>query len=152
MSDYKAGDPTPVIVRAITVTDGTGTFVSEKVVRVPIAVSTLTAATNWVNPETGTIMANVSVVLTAAGGSGTFDVGTSTDGTGANAAIIDGGVITVTKVITAGTVASTATIGNPSDWFMVAGSGTAGDSVVMIHSDATGTFSGFLVIRYVPLT
>lgn len=110
--------------------------------------STAAAATNWRNPHANGIAAKATVFFDV-GGTGTFDVGTSSDGTGANAAFIDGGTMVAGWVgrYTTGTDGA-GTVGESGGWLRVAGSGSSGDSVVLTHNDTpTSTAVAYLIIE-----
>lgn len=125
-----------------------------KVQRIPLALtSTANAAQTWINPEPGTVMAQALVVLTTAG-TGTFDLGRGSDGTGNANDIIDGGTLTVGVHYygtVLGTVAASATIGGVNGVWLLYGPGGSGtnNSVNMTHSDTiTSTMAGYLVVSY----
>ena len=122
--------------------------------RIPYAAtSTANAAANWINPENGTVMGKVSVVFTTAG-TGTFDVGRGSDGTGNADGFIDGGTMTVGVHVygtVLGTAAASATVGgNNGEWLLFGPGGTGtNNSVNMTHSDTiTSTAAGFMVVTY----
>ena len=154
------GMPTVEIVgRSMAGSGATGTLLGGPIlVRVPLAVtSTADAATNWVNPEVGTVLAKSWLCITVAG-TGTFDMGRGSDGTGNANGLIDGGTLTV-GVHFAGTVlgtaAASATLGNVNtDYFLVGPGGTGtNNSINVTHSDTpTSTAAGFLLIEYRPLS
>ena len=97
----------------------------------------------------------MSYIVSVTAGTGTIDIGTGSDGTGANAAFIDGGTLTVgahTRYTDHGTVAASATKGVLDLGFLsIAGNGTSGDSVIMQSIDTpTSTMGGLnLVVEYI---
>lgn len=133
----------------------TGTLMAGlKVTRIPLALtSTANAATNFVNPETGTIMASAFLVITTAG-TGTFDMGRGSDGTGNANGLVDGGTLTVGVHhygTVLGTVAASATIGEVDGMWLLLGPGGSGtnNSINVTHSDTiTSTMAGYLCVCY----
>ena len=132
----------------------TGTlFAGLVTVRIPWSTSTLDAAgASWINPENGTVMGKASLVFTTAG-TGTFDMGRSSDGTGAAAGIIDGGTLTLGVHVygtVLGTVAASATVGGVDGEWLLYGPGGTGtnNSITVTHSNASGASAGFLVVQY----
>ena len=117
--------------------------------------STGTGNPAFINPESGPVWAKVSYIVSVTAGTGTIDIGTGSDGTGANAAFIDGGTLTVgahTRYTDHGTVAASATKGVLDLGFLsIAGNGTSGDSVIMQSIDTpTSTMGGLnLVVEYI---
>ena len=155
--------PTPEIVRAMMVNPGTGfgtvtatgtSMAGLKVQRIPVVLtSTANGTTNWLNPSTGTVMAMPLFVITTAG-TGTFDMGRGTDGTGNANGIIDGGTLTVavhSEGTVLGTAAASATVGAENRiWWLVGPGGTGtNNSINVTHSDTpTSTMAGYLVVCY----
>lgn len=98
-------------------------------------------------------MGKAYVVFTTAG-TGTFDLGRGTDGTGLGSGWIDGGTLTVgvhSYGTVLGTAAASATIGGvDGEWLLIGPGGTGtNNSVVMLHSDTiTSTAAGFMVVTY----
>ena len=133
---------------------GTGTYSHILTVRVPfVLTSTANGTTNWINPENGTVIANAFVAITTAG-TGTFDLGRGSDGTGNATDLIDGGTLTV-GVHWPGTVLGTAdassTIGGVNRlWFLVGPGGTGtNNSINMTHNDTTtSTMAGAMIVQY----
>lgn len=133
----------------------TGTLLMHFIsIRVPYnATSTANAATNWVNPEAGTVLAKAFVCFTVAG-TGTFDLGRGDDGTGLGSGMIDGGTLTVgahEMGTVLGTAAASATLGQVNSQYFLVGPGGSGtnNSIVMLHSDTpTSTAAGFLMVTY----
>ena len=125
----------------------TGTYANLIRVNIPLATtSTSNAATNWINPETGTVMAKAFVVITVAG-TGTFDVGRSSDGTGSSNGMIDGGTLALGVQERSGTAG---TAGDSTEWLCFGPGGTGtNNSIVMVHSDGiVSTAAGKLVVFY----
>ena len=155
METYNRADPTPVIVRKMSYgSGGTGTYRTMQVVRVPIVLtSTANGTTNWVNPEAGTVVARAYVVITTAG-TGTFDMGRGSDGTGNSADMIDGGTLTVGAHYPGtvlGTADASSTIGGVNRIMFLVGPGGTGtnNSVNLTHSDTpTSTMVGALIVEY----
>ena len=159
---WNRGDPTGLAVKKMgplgsgfgTIT-ATGTLFADFIhVRIPLAVtSTANAATNWINPEDGTVLAKAMLILTVAG-TGTFDMGRGTDGTGLGSGFIDGGTLTVgvhAYGTVLGTAAASATIGGVDGEYQLVGPGGTGtnNSIVLLHSDTiTSTAAGFMVVTY----
>ena len=133
----------------------TGTLLPAVIgVRIPLnTTSTSNAATNWINPENGTVIAQAFLVFTTAG-TGTFDLGRGSDGTGNANGIIDGGTMTVgvhSYGTVYGTVAASATIGGVNDAWLLYGPGGTGtnNSVNLTHNDTvTSTAAGYIVVQY----
>jgi len=119
--------------------------------------STGTGNPAFINPEPGTIWAKVSYIVSDTAGTGTIDIGTGSDGTGANNAFMDGGTLTVgyhSRFSDHGTVAASAVKGNLDLGILtVAGNGTSGDSVIMQAIDTpTSTMGGLnLVVEYIDI-
>jgi len=153
MKTYTLADPTPELVKAMAAASGTASYRGVAVARIPFNTATSNAAINWINPETGTVLARAYVVFTT-GGTGTFDLGVSDDGTGTNAGIIDGGTMTVgahypQEVV--GTVAASATAGGEDLASTLIGPGGTGtnNSIIMVHTDTTtGSAAGALLVEY----
>ena len=154
--------PSGELVKALTfagtgigTTRPTGTLMAGlKVQRIPLALtSTANGTTNWLNPEIGTVAAQVLLVITTAG-TGTFDLGRGSDGTGNADGIIDGGTLTVgvhSYGTVLGTVAASATVGGVNGVWLLYGPGGTGtnNSVNLTHSDTiTSTMAGYLVVSY----
>ena len=152
--NYDPADPIGEVVLALGVPkSGTGTKFGVKSVRIPLGTGNSDASANWRNPEGGTCLAKVMVVIRTVGSGGTFDVGVSTAGTGSNDNMINGGTVDAVNAIASGAVTGTAVTGNPSEWYIIQPNGKGGDSIVMKHNDAagTGTLAGDLVVMYVPI-
>ncbi len=141
-------DPTPeTVLNLLPGSGGTGTYRGILAVRVAFnATSTSNAATNWINPETGTVVARAFLCLTTAG-SGTFDMGVSSNGTGSANTYIDGGTLAVGVQVLWGTAG---TVGESKGYVLVGPGGTGtNNSIVMVHSDTvTSTCVGHMVVEY----
>ncbi len=149
MPDFQRTDRTAFIARNLAPLPGTytqaGTFVANAVspqhyaVRVPMPASS--TLVGWKNPHSGPVIVSNVLVYFSTAGTGTIDVGTGTAGTAANNAIIDGG--TMAAIAYSGGFG--ATLGDLRNAVLLAGNGTAGDSVGVQHNEAaTGTFVGTL--------
>lgn len=163
MPTITRGMPVQEVVRNMMPNPGTGfgtitatgtLFAGLKVQRIPLNLtSTANGTTNWINPEIGTVMGAAFLVITTAG-TGTFDMGRGSDGTGNANGIIDGGTLTVGVHgygTVLGTVAASATIGGVNDQWILYGPGGTGtnNSVNVTHSDTpTSTMAGYLVVCY----
>lgn len=159
---FNRGDPTGLAVKKMgplgtgfgTIT-ATGTLFAGFIsVRIPLALtSTANGATNWINPEDGTVLAKAVLVITTAG-TGTFDMGRSSDGTGNATTWIDGGTLTVgvhSYGTVLGTVAASATLGAVDAEYLLFGPGGTGtnNSINITHNDTiTSTAAGFMVVNY----
>lgn len=159
---FNRGDPTGLAVKKMgpmgtgfgTIT-ATGTLFAGFVhVRIPLAVtSTANAATNWINPEDGTVMAKAHLVITTAG-TGTFTLGRGSDGTGNATTWISVGTLTVgvhSYGTVLGTVAGSATAGAVDAEYLLFGPGGTGtnNSINLTHSDTpTSTAAGFMYVTY----
>lgn len=150
MARFKRTDKTAYIARQQA---DAGTQASPESYRVVVtinATSTATGATNWVNPHPNAVAVKASVFFTTAG-TGTFDLGTGTSGTGANAAVIDGGTMAVgwLERSLVGTDGA-GTVGEALGWVSVAANGNGGDSVVLQHSDTpTSTAVGYMILQVI---
>ena len=163
---YDRRDPVTEIVQAMAYGSGgasgtfvaTGSYMTPRWVRIPLVLtSTANGTTNFVNPEPGTVMAAAFLIITVAG-TGTFDMGRSSDGTGNSADLIDGGTLTV-GVHYPGTVLGTAdassTVGGLNRPYFLLGGGGSGtnNSINVTHSDTTtSTMAGALVVEFYPIT
>ena len=147
MTRFNQADKTGYIARQSAATPAYNSPQKYTVVVTINATSTAAAATNWVNPHPNAVVVKPSVFFDI-GGTGTIDLGTSSDGTGANAAVIDGGTM-VAGFLTKHTTGTdgVGTIGETAGWYRIAGNGTSGDSVVLSHTDTpTSTAVGYLLI------
>jgi len=149
--------PTPEAVRNMLPGSGyTGTaFGGWTHIRIGLNLtSTANAATNWINPEAGTVIANAFVCFTVAG-TGTFDLGRGSDGTGAGSGMIDGGSMNV-GVHYPGTMLgspnTSATIGAVDNVYWLIGPGGTGtnNSINLVHNEIASTAVGFIVVSYMP--
>jgi len=159
---FNRGDPTGLAVKKMgpmgtgfgTIT-ATGTLFAGMIhVRIPLVLtSTANGTTNWVNPEDGTVMAKGCLIITTAG-TGTFDLGRGSDGTGNATTWIDGGTLTVgvhSYGTVLGTVAASATLGAVDGEWLLFGPGGTGtnNSINLTHNDTTtSTAAGFLYVTY----
>ncbi len=149
MEIVKRTDPQGVTVFGLMPGSGaTGTYFGQLSVHVPMnATSTANGATNWINPEDGTVAVRVQAYFTTAG-TGTYDIGVSSDGTGAANGVFDGGTMSVGIHTRVGT---NATAGVADEAYVLVGPGGTGtnNSIVMSHTDTpTSTAVGGLVIVY----
>ena len=155
---WNRGDNTGLAVRKMGPNPGTGFGTSTATatgtiiagfitVRVPVAAST--TGNYWSNPELGTVLAQSHMVWVTAG-TGTFDMGVSSDGTSGTDDIINGGTM-LAGVYSNGTVSATSVLGQINNaWQLVgpAGSGTR-NSVTVIHNETvTSTAAGFIIVQY----
>ena len=151
-------DPTPVLVRAIVHgTGATGTLLPPVIgVRIAFnATSTATANMAWINPENGTVLAKAYWCWTTAG-TGTFDAGRKTDGTGSASDMIIGGTLALGVVhqVTSGS-ALTGTVGEINKgWWLLGpgGTGTNNSIVTQVTDTITSTAIGFMVVQYQRIT
>ena len=122
-------------------------------VRVPLGTAGGTGdagLVSWVNPESGTIWADVVGVHWSATGTGTIDVGVSSDGTGSGDGIINGGTMNnvgglTVKVNTAGTAG---TVGVAQGWLLGPGGTGTNNSIVGKTAETASTARGFAIVRY----
>lgn len=155
-------DPTgEAVLKLLQGSGGTGSYNVLHSVRIPLALtSTANAAANFINPEAGTVAARAYWVFITAG-TGTFDAGRSSDGTGSSSDMILAGTLAVGIVsrpgdlgTAAGTTGSAGTVGTRTEWWLLGpgGSGT-NNSIVMKHSDTpTSTMAGAMVVEYFLVT
>ena len=102
--------------------------------------STATAVISWINPESDTILAQFAYRVRTAG-TGTVNVGVSSDGTGSANGMIAGGTLTAGYHIgTAGT--GTVTIW-PARLLGPGGTGTNNSIVGLLDDTPTSTMAGF---------
>ena len=156
-TSYTMDDPTGEIVQALAYgSGGTGSYRGIVMARIALATtSTANAATNWINPESGTVAARAFVVFTTAG-TGTIEVGRGSDGTGSASDIILAGTMTTglasrgADLGVVGTTGSGATAATRTEWLLFGPGGTGtNNSVVMKHSDTiTSTAVGALIVQY----
>ena len=107
--------------------------------------STATANLRWVNPEAGTVMANVMYHVTGPAGTGTIDIGRSSNGTGS-----------ASNWVTTATLGTGAHDDEPlggivSQWLALGpgGTGTNNSIVGQISDGVVSTMGGcFAIIRY----
>lgn len=150
MSRFNQADKTGYIARQSAATPSYNSPQKYDVVVTINATSTATGATNWVNPHPNAVAVKASVFFGVAG-TGTFDLGTGTSGTGANAAVIDGGTMAVGYLTRNSTgTDGLGTIGESAGWVSVAANGAGGDSVVLQHSDTpTSTAVGYMLLTVI---
>ena len=139
--------PTGEIVRQSLTQAGTGGTASVTRHGPPITVSwsvsltsTATAIISWVNPENSTVLAQFGYRVRTAG-TGTVNVGISSDGTGSGNGLIAGGTLTAGYHIgTAGTGSVTIW-----PWKLVGpgGTGTNNSIVGLLDDTPTSTMAGF---------
>lgn len=158
------GNPTPENVARI-VTAGTGgatnaVQVPVVTIRVPIPQTTVTSDgtgnggfLSWINPEVGTILVTDVVVYWSTTGTGTYDLGLSSDGTGTAADIVDGGTMSGLNFAVRAYRDRTGTQGagtlGMADIFRLGpgGSGT-NNSIVGRTTEVTSTAKGHAFITY----
>ena len=158
---WNQGNPTGLAVKNMgpmgsgmgTIT-ATGTLFSGKVTqRIPWSTSTVDAGgAAWINPENGTVLARAVLVFTTAG-TGTFDMGRTSDGTASVNNLIDGGTLTLGVHYygtVLGTAAASATVGGVDGEWLLYGPGGSGtnNSITVTHSNASGASVGFLIVEY----
>ena len=151
MRELVKGSPAEEIIThmlpAGTSGNATGTVAGVVVaVRVSFSLtSTATANLKWVNPENGTVMACVSYVVVGSAGTGTIDIGRSTNGTGSASNWV------TTATLGAGVHDDEPMGGVVTQWLAL-GPGATGtnNSIVGQISDGTvSTMNGcFAMIRY----
>ena len=155
--------PTPEIVRYLLPgyqgrVDATGTLLGAAyTVRVPWnATNTNTANPNWINPESGTVLAKAYLCILGSAGTGTWDMGRGSDGTGTSAVMVSVGTLTagVWQQVTTGSAAATSgTAGVVNQgWWAVGpgGTGTNNSIIARVVDTITSTMDNtFLVINYI---
>lgn len=159
-------DPTPVVVHQ-TVGAGTLGTASAKQhgqVTVSMTIPAVTAGTastadvgfvKWVNPEAGTILVTDVIVYFSTTGTGTYDIGISSDGTGSNNNVIDGGTMSALNFAVRAYRGRTGTEGagtlGMQDVLRLGpgGSGT-NNSIVGKTAELTSTAKGMVFITYIP--
>jgi hypothetical protein len=100
------------------------------------------AVTAWRNPLQEPVIADVTVVVTSAG-TGTIDIGVSSDATGSANDILEGGTLAVGAYWAIDLVA----VSNLGGQYLIQGRGTAGDSIVAKTDEVTAV-TGKVIIRY----
>lgn len=140
---------TAELVKDLLGASGTANYRGIMVARIPFnATSTANAATNWINPETGTVAARVYVVFTTAG-TGTLEVGRSSDGTGSAVTMWSTGTMTVGVHQREPTASGTAGALDPRFTLLGPGGTGTNNSIVMKHSDTTAsTAVGAMCVEY----
>ena len=115
-------------------------------VRVTLSLtSTATANLRWVNPEAGTVLANVMYHVSGVAGTGTIHIGRSSDGTGSASQWANGGTLA------AGLHDDEPLGGVVSQWLALGpgGTGTNNSIVGQMNDGAASTMGGcFAVVRY----
>ena len=157
--------PTPEIVRYMLAGQGgridpTGTLLGgQYTVRVPYAsANTNTGNPAWINPESGTVIAKAFFVIAGSAGTGTFQMGRGTDGTGTSATtgMINLGTLDVVGVIhqvTSGSAAVTSgTAGFTNQgWWLIGpgGTGTNNSIIARVIDGVVGTMDNtFMLVTY----
>jgi hypothetical protein len=159
MDTWKITDPNQIIGRAMTpkgTAGNSGASVSNNVtVRVAIATAGSTANAgllSWVNPESGTIAVRLAGYHWSTTGTGTIDMGVSSDGTGASDNIINGGTMNNVGALTVGhrtsVAGSAGTIGVAQHYLLGPGGTGTNNSIVMKTAETASTARGFAVIEY----
>jgi hypothetical protein len=164
MRELKADNPTPVNVQGMIPEGTAGASIAKiaAVTTVQLALSTTGGTADagyasWVNPESGTILVTDVGVRFTTTGTGTFDVGTSDDGTGANDGVMNGatmnspvgaGVLSAVKLNLAG---SAGTIGVLQGWLLGPGGTGVNNSIVAKTTETATTAVGAMFITYYPL-
>ena len=100
MNRLSRGDPAEQIVTQM-LPEGTAGAASGTILGIPVNIrvafsltSTATANVSWINPEPGTVMANVGYMVVGATGTGTIHIGRSSNGTGSASNWAEGGTLT----------------------------------------------------------
>ena len=124
-------------------------IVSMVVVRTAIVGGTAGTANagmlSWINPESGSIVVNKVVASFTTAGTGTFDLGVSSDGTGSNDNLINGGTLTACVVAAPGTTVVT---GTANAWRLGPGGTGTNNSLVAKTSEIVATIAGDWFIQY----
>lgn len=159
MKTFSVKDPTAIIARSLS-PEGTAGNSAASVsgivtVRVPLGTAGGTGdagLVSWVNPESGTIWADVVGVHWSATGTGTIDVGVSSDGTGSGDGIINGGTMNNVGGLTVGVKVNTAgtagTVGVAQGWLLGPGGTGTNNSIVGKTAETASTARGFAIVRY----
>ena len=123
-------------------------------VRVPWSgTSTGTGNPNWINPESGTVIAKAYIVITTAG-TGTYNLGRGSDGTGTSAVMVSVGtlIVGVSHQINTGSAAMTSgTSGQTNQgWWLIGpgGTGTNNSIVARVVDTPTSTMAMYMVVQY----
>ena len=108
----------------------------------PSQTSTATAGISWINPESNTILARAYYRISGSAGTGTMNVGVSSDGTGSGNNIFAGG--TLTAGIHFG-LAGTGSAANGTGEFLLGPGGTGtNNSIVGLYGDTPTSTAGTL--------
>lgn len=168
MATLLPGNPTPVNVRHM-LSAGTGGATNARrhpiiTVSVPIPQTTVTSDgtgnggfVSWINPEAGTILVTDVITYFSTTGTGTYDLGISSDGTGTAADIVDGGTMNVLNFGIRAVVGRTGTQGagtlGMADVMRLGPGGTGtNNSIVGRTTEVTSTAVGRLFVTYVQVT
>lgn len=161
---FGRGDPTPLIVRQM-IAGGTGGATNTRrhgmvAVSIPIPQGTTSGDgtgnavfLSWINPEVGTIAVMDVATYWDTTGTGTFDLGRSSDGTGSSDIILDGATMNAVRVARRGRTGTEGggTLG-VAEWFLLGPGGTGtNNSLVGKTSEVTSTALGRAVITYIAL-
>ena len=115
-------------------------------IRIPFSLtSTATANVSWINPEAGTVLANVAYMVVGTAGTGSVNIGRSSNGTGSASNWVTSGTLT------AGLHDDDPIGGIISQWLAIGpgGTGTNNSVVGQLSDSAASTMDGcFVVIRY----
>ena len=109
---------------------------------------------SWINPENGTILLIDAIVYFSTTGTGTYDLGVSSDGTGTAADIVDGGTMGLLNYAIrayrdrTGTQGA-ATLGMADVWRLGPGGSGTNNSIVGRTTEVTSTALGRCFISYV---
>ena len=151
MNRLSRGDPAEQIVTQM-LPEGTAGAASGTILGIPVNIrvafsltSTATANVSWINPEPGTVMASVAYLVNGATGTGTINVGRSSDGTGSAANWVSGGTLT------GGLHSDEPGLGVVSQWLAIGpgGTGTNNSIVGQIGDTTASTMGGcFAIITY----
>jgi hypothetical protein len=156
---FRVTDPSQTIVRAMspkgTAGASTGLVSNVVTIRVPLSTTGGTASADllsWINPESGTIAVTVTGYHWTTTGTGTIDMGVSSDGTGASDNIINGGTMNNVGALTVGhrsSVAGTAgTVGVAQHYLLGPGGTGTNNSIVAKTAETATTAVGHAIIQY----
>lgn len=162
---FKRGDPTGEIVQKL-VAAGTGGAtnalnVGVITVSVPTPQTTVTSDgtgnagfLSWINPEAGTILVSDVIVYFSTTGTGTYDLGVQSDGTGSAADIIGAGTMNLLNYSIRGYRGRTGTqgagtAGMADVWRLGPGGTGTNNSIVGKTNEVTSTAKGRVFITYI---